>query len=190
MPSGVLNSKQISAAFFSGKLGMAMLSTGALGFMRENSKDFELGVAMLPAKEQRAVPIGGASLVSFKGINEAQKKAAYQFLTYLVSPDVNGAWSRFTGYFSPRKASYNTPEMKAYLQQDPRAAIALEQLKYAHPWYSTWETVAVRKAMENQLAAVVNDAKVTPEAALQAAQKEADALMKPYVDKTALAEVK
>ncbi|STV14807.1 glycerol-3-phosphate-binding protein [Klebsiella pneumoniae subsp. pneumoniae] len=35
----------------------------------------------------------------------------------------------------------------------------LEQLKYAHPWYSTWETVAVRKAMENQLAAVVNDAK-------------------------------
>jgi sn-glycerol 3-phosphate transport system substrate-binding protein len=51
--------------------------------------------------------------------------------------------------------------MKAYLQQDPRAAIALEQLKYAHPWYSTWETVAVRKAMENQLAAVVNDAKVT-----------------------------
>ncbi len=65
--------------------------------MRENSKDFELGVAMLPAKEQRAVPIGGASLVSFKGINEAQKKAAYQFLTYLVSPEVNGAWSRFTG---------------------------------------------------------------------------------------------
>ncbi|CAJ1231861.1 ABC transporter substrate-binding protein [Klebsiella pneumoniae] len=168
MPSGVLNSKQISAAFFSGKLGMAML----------------------PAKEQRAVPIGGASLVSFKGINDAQKKAAYQFLTYLVSPEVNGAWSRFTGYFSPRKASYDTPEMKAYLQQDPRAAIALEQLKYAHPWYSTWETVAVRKAMENQLAAVVNDAKVTPEAAVQAAQKEADALMKPYVDKTALAEVK
>ncbi|MDF7780313.1 hypothetical protein PUR47_12210, partial [Klebsiella pneumoniae] len=29
-----------------------------------------------------------------------------------------------------------------------------------------------------------------PEAAVQAAQKEADALMKPYVDKTALAEVK
>lgn len=48
----------------------------------------------------------------------------------------------------------------------------------------------MRKAMENQLAAVVNDAKVTPEAAVQAAQKEADALMKPYVDKTALGEVK
>ncbi len=187
MPSGVLNSKQISAAFFSGKLGMAMLSTGALGFMRENTKDFELGVAMLPAQEQRAVPIGGASLVSFKGISDGQKKAAYQFLSWLVSPEINGAWSRFTGYFSPLKASYDTPEMKAYLEKDPRAAIALEQLKYAHPWYSTWETVAVRQAMENQLAAVVNDEKVTPEAAAKTAQETADALMKPWVDKTALA---
>ncbi|MDF2626124.1 MAG: transporter substrate-binding protein, partial [Kosakonia cowanii] len=41
-----------------------------------------------------------------------------------------------------------------------------------------------------QLAAVVNDEKVTPEAAAAAAQKEADTLMKPYVDKTALQEVK
>lgn len=190
MPSGVLNSKQISAQFFSGKVGMAMLSTGALGFMRENAKDFELGVAMLPAKEQRAVPIGGASLVSFKGISDAQKKAAYQFLSYLTSPQVNGAWSRFTGYFSPLKAAYDTQEMKEYLKNDPRAAIALEQLKYAHPWYSTYETVAVRKAMENQLAAVVNDQKVTPEAAAKAAQQEADTLMKPFVDKTALSDVK
>lgn len=70
----MLNSKQISAAFFSGKLGMAMLSTGALGFMRENSKDFELGVAMLPAKEQRAVPIGGASLVSLKASTTRRRK--------------------------------------------------------------------------------------------------------------------
>jgi hypothetical protein len=38
--------------------------------MRENSKDFELGVAMLPAKEQRAVPIGGASLVSWASTRE------------------------------------------------------------------------------------------------------------------------
>ncbi|GAB7266153.1 hypothetical protein DZS_09880 [Dickeya ananatis] len=84
MPSGVLDSKQISAAFFSGKLGMTMLSTGALGFMRENTKDFELGVAMLPAKEQRAVPIGGASLVSFKGISDEQKKSS------LPIPELSG----------------------------------------------------------------------------------------------------
>jgi sn-glycerol 3-phosphate transport system substrate-binding protein len=186
MPSGVLNSKQISAAFFSGKLGMTMLSTGALGFMRENTKDFELGVAMMPQKVRNGVSIGGASLVSFKGITDDQKKAAYTFLQYLVSPKVNGAWSRFTGYFSPRIASYDLPEMKDYLAKDPRAEIALQQLKYAYPWYSTYETVAVRQAMENQLGALVNDQKVTPQAAAAAAQEKADAIMKPYVDQTAL----
>jgi len=185
MPAGVLNSKQISAAFFSGKLGMTMLSTGALGFMRENTKDFELGVAMMPMKVRHAVTIGGASLVSFKGISEDQKKAAYSFLQYLVSPEVSGSWSRFTGYFSPRKAAYDTPEMKDYIAKDPRAAIALSQLQYAHPWYATYETVAVRQAMENQLGALVNDGKLKPQAAALQAQQQADAIMQPYVASTA-----
>ncbi|WP_413740149.1 ABC transporter substrate-binding protein [Sodalis sp. RH14] len=186
MPAGVLNSKQIGAAFFSGKLGMALLSTGALGYMRENSRDFTLEVAMLPAKERQAVIIGGASLVSFKGISEAQKEAAYRFMTYLVSPEVNGAWSRFTGYFAPRMAAYDTPEMKAYLAQDPRAAVALQQLQYAHPWYATYETVAVRQAIENQLASLVTDKSRKVDDAARDAQQEADGLMKPYVDQTAL----
>ncbi|WP_413731151.1 ABC transporter substrate-binding protein [Sodalis sp. RH20] len=186
MPAGVLNSKQIGAAFFSGKLGMALLSTGALGYMRENSRDFTLEVAMLPAKERQAVIIGGASLVSFKGISEAQKEAAYRFMTYLVSPEVNGAWSRFTGYFAPRMAAYDTPEMKAYLAQDPRAAVALQQLQYAYPWYATYETVAVRQAIENQLASLVTDKSRKVDDAARDAQQEADGLMKPYVDQTAL----
>ncbi|PWC17772.1 ABC transporter substrate-binding protein [Brenneria corticis] len=186
MPAGVLNSKQISAAFFSGKLGMAMLSTGALGFMRENTKDFPLGVAMMPEKVRRGVTIGGASLVSFKGISEEQKKAAWQFLSYLVSPEVNGSWSRFTGYFAPRMAAYDLPEMKNYLAQDPRAKTALSQLQYAHPWYATYETVAVRKAMENQLAALLNDPDAKVDDAAARAQQEADGIMKPYVERTAL----
>ena len=69
--------------------------------------------------------------------------------------------------------------MKAYLQQDPRAAIALGAAEVRPSVVLHRETVAVRKAMENQLAAVVNDAKVAPEAAVQTAQKEADSLMKP-----------
>lgn len=186
MPAGVLNSKQISANFFSGKLGMAFLSTGALGFMRENTKSFDLEVAMLPEKERRGVIIGGASLVSFKGIDESQKKAAYQFLTYLVSPEVNGSWSRFTGYFAPRMAAYDLPEMKTYLDNDPRAKVALEQLKYAYPWYATYETVSVRKAIEDQLAELVNNKKYTVDEAVQNAQQKADEIMLPYQNATSL----
>ncbi len=186
MPKGVLNPNVISSSFFSGKLGMAFLSTGALGFMRDNSKDFELGVAFMPKRLKRGVIIGGASLVSFKGINDEQKQAAWKFMEYLTSPEMSGRWSRFTGYFAPRKQAYDLPEMKEYLAKDKNAEVALSQLKYANPWYSTYETVAVRKAMENQMAALLNDETLTPAAAAAAAQKEADELLAPYVNKTSL----
>lgn len=187
MPEGVLNGKQITTSFISGKLGMAILSTGSLSFMRENIKDFDMQVAMLPANVRRGVIIGGGSLVSFKGIDEAQKKAAYQFLNYLVSPDISGAWSRFTGYFSPRKAAYDTPEMKKYIAEFPAAKLALDQLQYAYPWYATYETVTVRQAIENELASVVSEKAKTAQQAAENAQKRADEIMAPYQKSSALA---
>jgi sn-glycerol 3-phosphate transport system substrate-binding protein len=43
----------------------------------------------------------------------------------------------------------------------------------------------VRKALEDGVQAVLSG-KTTPEAAMAEAQKQADALMRPYVEKTAL----
>ena len=57
--------------------------------------------------------------------------------------------------------------MKSFMAAHPDAKVALDQLQYARGWFSTYDTVAVRKAMD-------------------AAQKQADTLMKPYVDQTAL----
>lgn len=186
MPAGVINPSTISSSFFAGKLGMAFLSTGALGHMRSNSKDFELGVAFMPKKVTRGVLIGGASLVTFKGISEAQQKAAWKFMQYLTSPEVSGRWSRFTGYFAPRMKAYDLPEMKEYLAKYPNAKTALDQLKYAQPWYATYETIAVRKAMENNMARLLNDPNLKPMDAAKEAQKEADSILAPYVEKTAL----
>ncbi|ADU61655.1 MAG: ABC transporter substrate-binding protein [Pseudodesulfovibrio sp.] len=186
MPQGVLTPNTISSTFFAGKLGMAFLSTGALGHMRDNSKDFELGVAFMPTKVTRGVIIGGASLVTFNGISEEQQKAAWKFMSYLTSPEVSGRWSRFTGYFAPRIKAYDLPEMTQYLAEYPDAKTALDQLKYAQPWYSTYETIAVRKAMENNLARLLNDPDLKPADAARDAQKEADEILAPYVEKTAL----
>ena len=67
----------------------------------------------------------------------------------------------------------------------PDAKVALDQLKYARGWFSTYDTVAVRKAMEDAVQAVLSG-KAKPDAALAQAQQQADALMQPYVDQTAL----
>jgi sn-glycerol 3-phosphate transport system substrate-binding protein len=75
--------------------------------------------------------------------------------------------------------------MKDYLQQHPDAKVALDQLQYAVPWFDTYNTVAVRKAMEDQVQAILSG-KTTPADAVATAQKNADELLRPYVEETAL----
>ena len=186
MPKGVLDNNLISSAFFEQRLGMAFLSTGALRFMKDNSKDFEMGVAFMPSHVRRGVPIGGASLVSYKGISPEQKKAAALFISYLTKPEISGAWSRTTGYFAPRIKAYDLPEMKEYLVQNPEAKIALDQLPYARGWYSMYDTVPVRRAIENRVQKMVNEPGYTAEMTAKEAQAEANQLLMPYLSKSAL----
>ncbi len=184
MPPGVTDANAAATAFFTGHTAMMVLSTGALTFVRDNMKA-PFKVAFMPYNIQPAAPIGGGSLIIPEGNSPDRVAAAWTLIKWLVSPEIAGRWSRFTGYFAPRIAAYDLPAMKAYLAKYPDANVALEQLKYAVPWFDTFETVAVREAMENQVQAVLSG-RTTPEAAVKAAQATAETLMKPYVDKTAL----
>lgn len=65
MPTGVNNSKAVSTAFFAGKSSMIVLSTRALSFARDNA-EFDYDIAFMPSNVHTSVPIGGASLVSFR----------------------------------------------------------------------------------------------------------------------------
>ena len=184
MPQGVVEGGAVTTNFLAGKTSMILLSTGSLSFIRNNMK-MHYNVAFVPMNVRNAVPIGGGSLVMFKGQSPEQKAASWKFAKWLSSAENLGSWSRFSGYFAPRKSSYDLPEMKAFLAKNPDAKVAIEQLKYAQPWFATYQTVAVRKALEDEMQAVLNGKKKAPEA-IKEAQKNADALMKPYVDQTAL----
>jgi sn-glycerol 3-phosphate transport system substrate-binding protein len=142
-------------------------------------------VAFLPKAVRNAAPIGGASLILPKGNTPERQAAAWTLISWLTSPETAGEWSRFTGYFSPRKAAYDLPEMQQFMTDHPDAKIALDQLKFAVPWFDTFNTVAVRKAMEDQVQAILSG-KIAPADACAAAQKAADELLRPYVEQTAL----
>jgi sn-glycerol 3-phosphate transport system substrate-binding protein len=183
-PASVTDAKEVSSSFFAGKAAMVIMSTGSLSFVRDNAK-FKYGVAYLPRKLRNAAPIGGGSLVTPKGLPDDQRKAAWTFMKWLSAPEQLASWSRFTGYFAPRKSAYELPAMKDFIAQHPDALIALEQLQSAgQPWFATFNTVAVRQAMEEQVQAVLTGKK-KPEQAVKDAQRAADEIMKPYVDSTA-----
>jgi sn-glycerol 3-phosphate transport system substrate-binding protein len=75
--------------------------------------------------------------------------------------------------------------MKEFLAKNPDAKVAIDQLPFARPWFATYQTVAVRKAMEDEMQAVLNGKKKADQA-MKDAQKKADELMRPYVEQTAL----
>jgi sn-glycerol 3-phosphate transport system substrate-binding protein len=183
MPGSVTDAKEVSSSFFAGKAAMVVMSTGALSFVRDNAK-FKYGVAFMPRNLRNAAPIGGGSLVTPKGLPADQSKAAWTFMKWLSAPEQLGSWSRFTGYFAPRKSTYDLPEMKQFIGEHPDALVALQQLPFAQPWFATFNTVAVRQAMEDQVQAVLAGKK-KPEQAVKDAQRAADEIMKPYVEQTA-----
>jgi sn-glycerol 3-phosphate transport system substrate-binding protein len=184
MPPGVSDANACTSAFFAGRLGTMLLSTGSLSFVRDNMKA-PYKVAFLPKAVRNAAPIGGASLILPKGNTPERQTAAWTLISWLISPETAGEWSRFTGYFAPRKAAYDLPDMQKFMTEHPDAKIALDQLKFAVPWFDTFNTVAVRKAMEDQVQAILSG-KAAPADAAAAAQKAADELLRPYVEQTAL----
>jgi sn-glycerol 3-phosphate transport system substrate-binding protein len=184
MPPGISDADACTSAFFAGRLGMMLLSTGSLGFVREKMKA-PYKVAFLPRAVRNAVPIGGASLILPKGNTPERQAAAWTLISWLTSPATAGEWSRFTGYFAPRKAAYDLPDMQKFITEHPDAKVALDQLEFAAPWLDTFDTAAVCKAMEDQVQAILS-ARIAPADAVATAQKAADALLRPYVEQTAL----
>ena len=150
---------------------------------RREDGEFAAPPAFLPRNVANAVPIGGASLIVPKGNSPEREAAAWTLINWLTSPEIAGGWSRFTGHRP--LAVHDLPEMKSFMAEHPDAKVALDQLAYARGWFATYNTVGVRKALEDGVQAVLSG-KATPEAAMEAAQKQADALMKPYVEQTAL----
>ena len=185
MPEGVTDANACTSAFFAGRTAMTMLSTGSLSFVQEGMKS-PFKVAYVPFNVANAAPIGGASLIIPKGNSPERQAAAWMLIQWLTSPEISGGWSRFTGYFSPVRAAYDLPAMKEYLAAHPNAKIALDQLNlYGRSWFATYNTVGVRKALEDQVQAVLSG-RVKPADAARLAQQNADALLKPYVEQTAL----
>ena len=124
-------------------------------------------------------------LAAEAGNSPERQQAAWTLIEWLTSPAVAGRWSRFTGYFAPNRAAYDLPEMQDYLQQYPDARVALDQLQYARPWFATYQTVPVRKALGDQVQAMLSG-RVKPADAVAVGQRKADDLLRPYAEQTAL----
>jgi multiple sugar transport system substrate-binding protein len=96
-------------------------------------KDFEVGMAWLPAGDTKNQEIGGCVLLIPAKNDQATKNAAWQFLSYLCSKDINMKWAEATGYIPTRKSVLETEEGLSFLQKKPAFKCIFDNLDYINP---------------------------------------------------------
>lgn len=178
MPEGAVEWGTLRAAFTEGKTAMMWHTTGNLTAVKAEAK-FPFGVAMLPAGKQYGTPTGGGNFYIFKSAKPAERKAALSFIKWVTAPERIAEWSIATGYIGTGDNAYQTEKLKKYVADFPPAAVARDQLKYATPELSTFQTGQVRKLLDDALQSAIAGGKA-PADALKGAQQQADRLLTPY----------
>lgn len=177
MPEGVLDWNTVPSDFIEGKTAMMLSTTGNLTNVKNNA-DFEFGVAYLPENERAATPTGGGNFYIFKDISEERQLASMEFIKWIADSERAAQWSIDTGYIATRQSSYETSALKEYTDSFPQALTAMQQLEKAHKEISVYEQGKIIKILSDAIQAVIGGSDV--DETLEKAQKEADALLKPY----------
>lgn len=177
-PAGVQEWGTTPSDFMEGRLAMAWTTTGNLGNIRANAK-FDFGVAPYPGNPDPASVLGGGNLYIFEGASDEQKSAAFEFIKYMTSDELLADWGIQTGYVAPRDGSWDTQAMKDYVAEVPQAEVARRQIAVSVPEISTFEGQRVNEVLNAAIQSALTG-QATPEAAMKAAQAEADRILAAY----------
>lgn len=83
---------------------------------------FEVGMTWYPGGndgESFMSEVGGVTLIIPAAASQRQKQAAWQFMMFMSSPEMNLYWADKTGYLPVRMSVIGTPEYEEYLQRKP-----------------------------------------------------------------------
>lgn len=125
-------------AFASGKVAMYLDSSAGIKGIINNS-NFEVGTGFIPNAngEFNGSVVGGASLWITNSSDNATQKAAWDFIKYATSKDVQTYWSINTGYYPVNRGSYETSEMKENMEKYPQFKTAVAEIKETKPYFAT-----------------------------------------------------
>jgi sn-glycerol 3-phosphate transport system substrate-binding protein len=92
----------------------------------------DLGVGPMPSPNGApGALIGGAALWITSGKGDAKAAAAWDFITYLVSAEVQSQWASATGYVPVNAGATEVEPLRSLYTADPRFAVAYQQVAEA-----------------------------------------------------------
>lgn len=176
-------------ALTSGNAAMIYHTTGSLTNILANA-DFEVGVAFLPSGPAGedgtgyAAPLGGGNLYVFDDgtKTEEELQAAWEWVKFLASPEIQSDWGAATGYIAARESAWELDPLKSLTEEYPQYAVARDQLAYAYKEFSTWRGIETQNLINNQLSIIISGQEPLDQAqaVMDEAQAQADALLEEY----------
>ena len=129
--------------FIDGK-AFSVIHTSSLYNTYVDLCDFEVGMSWLPGGDTKNQEIGGCVLLIPAKNDQATKNAAWQFLSYLCSKDVNMKWATETGYIPSRNSVLETEEGQQFLAEKPAFQCIFDNLDLIQPriQHSGWNQLA------------------------------------------------
>ena len=123
-------------AFAGGELGMMLTTSGRSTYFANNCQ-FDVRSTMQPAFEGHDLKVCiGGNVMSIISDNEAEIKASWELMKFLLKPENIGTWCTATGYLPPTSNVDDDPTVQAFVGSNALMKAAVEEKDYAAQWTS------------------------------------------------------
>ncbi len=162
----------LDGPFGNGQIAMYIDTSAGLSYTANSvGGKFSWTIAPVPSWKTQAPPFAGTDLAIFNTATPEEQQAAWEFVKFLLSPQIQAFWAIKTGYLPVTKSAVETQAWKNYAASNPMANILVSQIPYgsSDPGIAAWSQI------RNDVGTLVSDAmffKKTPQEALQLAQQE------------------
>lgn len=160
----------------SAALGSVMNALGS-GLVPGLTSD-DVGIGPLPGLGDTPTAIvGGAALYVVAGQGDAEAAAAWDFIEFMVSPEIQSEWAVLTGYLPIRDDALGVEPVASTYADDPRFRVAYDQLVSSDAVAANGPLLGphrqIRAATADAVAAILTGADVTESLAAAADLAEA-----------------
>jgi sn-glycerol 3-phosphate transport system substrate-binding protein len=185
MPEGALSWGDAPTIFTSGEAAMIFHTTGSLTRIL-NEAPFEVGVAFLPSGAANddgigyGAPTGGGNLYMFANSTPEEQAAAWEWIQFLASPEIQADWTARTGYVAARQSAWETDTLTTLVEERPQYLVARDQLEFAGKEFSAFRTIDIQNIINTTLSNLIAGTATDVQASLDEAQAQIDSLLEEY----------